>query len=171
MTISNTKVGDGPPSAWHVEIDGGYLLSTDQELLDLAAVTTYLSEESYWARGRAAEMIERSIAASLTFGLYGPDRRQAGLTRVVGDGATFAWVCDVFVLADHQGRGLGKAMLSAMLTHPEVAGVRRLMLATADAHGLYAQFGFTDLVEPGRWMERRADGFELPPMGPAHLSH
>lgn len=149
---------------WTAELDDGYQLSTDHGRLDLPVIADFLSNESYWAEGRPTETVARSLERSLVFGLYDRAGSQAGLTRVVGDGATFAWVCDVFILSEHRGRGLGKAMLGAMLTHPEVAPVRRLMLATADAHRLYARYGFTDLVEPGRWMERRSADFQLPPM-------
>lgn len=149
---------------WTAELDGGYQLSTDHGRLDLPVIADFLSNESYWAKGRPTETVSRSIERSLVFGLYDPAGSQAGLTRVVGDGATFAWVCDVFILPEHRGHGLGKAMLAAVFTHPEVAPVRRLMLATADAHGLYARYGFTNLVEPGRWMERRSADFQLPPV-------
>lgn len=150
--------------AWQVDLESDYQVSTDRELLDEAAVADFLANDSYWAQGRPSETIVTSIANSLCFGLYDSSGTQAGFTRVVGDSATFGWVCDVFVLPDHRGRGLGKAMLEAVLSHPDVAATRRLMLATADAHELYAKFGFTELVEPGRWMERRAPGFDLPPM-------
>ncbi|MGB5757298.1 MAG: GNAT family N-acetyltransferase [Acidimicrobiales bacterium] len=91
-----------------------------------------------------------------------PDGTQVGLTRVPTDGATFGWVCDVSVLGDHRGNGLGKAMLGAVLEHPDVAPVRRLLSATADAHRLYRQHGLTSLDHPDRWMERRSPAFDLP---------
>ncbi|MGI9595282.1 MAG: GNAT family N-acetyltransferase [Acidimicrobiales bacterium] len=149
---------------WTADLQDGYQLSTDRDRLDLPTVSAFLSTESYWAKGRSAELISRSIDNSLAFGLYDGGGSQAGLTRVVGDGATFGYVCDVFVLTGHRGRGLGKAMLAAVLTHPDVAPLSRLMLATADAHDLYARYGFTELVEPRRWMERRSADFNLPPM-------
>ncbi len=139
---------------WRVDLADGYYVSTERERLDLAAVGDFLSNDSYWAKGRTSETILRSIANSLPFGLYSPTDAQAGFARIVGDGATFGWLCDVFVLPDHRGRGLGKAMVEAVLSHPEPTATNRLMLATADAHGLYARFGFTELADPKRWMVR-----------------
>ena len=147
---------------WSRRLPHGYELSTDRSRLDLGMITDFLSGESYWAAGRPADVIRTSIDNSLTFGLFAPAGAQVGLTRVVTDGATFGWVCDVFVLGRHRGNGLGKAMLAAVLEHPEVAPVRRLLLATADAHGLYRQHGFTSLHQPDRWMERRSPAFDLP---------
>lgn len=133
---------------------GTYEISTDPDRLDVPAIHAAL-DVTYWAAGRPLEIVERSIAASLNFGLYAPDGSQAGFTRVVTDRATFAWVCDVYVLDEHRGLGLGKALMAAVTTHPEISGVRRMMLATRDAHGLYQQYGFEPLDEPGRFMGRR----------------
>jgi GNAT superfamily N-acetyltransferase len=130
----------------------GYEISTDRARLDVAAVHRFLSEESYWAAGRTREVVERSIAGSVCVGAYAPGGAQAGFARVVTDHATFAWLCDVFVLPPHRGHGLARALVRAALD--EVATVRRWVLATADAHGVYAPLGFAPL-EPRRWMEMR----------------
>jgi GNAT superfamily N-acetyltransferase len=109
---------------------------------------------AYWAQGRSRTVIERSLSTSLTFGLY-YEGSQVGLARVVTDYATFGWLCDVFILPDHRGNGQGKWLIETVVSHPELRHLRRLLLATRDAHGLYAQYGFTPLVAPDRWMERQ----------------
>ncbi len=131
----------------------GFVISTDPARLDVAAVHRYLSEESYWARHIPYETVARALANSLSFGLYGPDGRLAGFARAVTDRATFAWLCDVFVLPGFRGRGLSKALVSAVLAHPDLQGLRRHLLATLDAHGLYQQHGYTPLKFPERWLE------------------
>jgi GNAT superfamily N-acetyltransferase len=132
---------------------GEYEISTDPARIDLAAVHGFLSEDAYWSPGVARDVVERAIAGSMVFGIYnGTD--QAGFARVVTDKATFAWVCDVFVLAEHRGQGLGKWLMECMIAHPELQGLRRWLLATRDAHGLYQQYGFTELPEPSRFMIR-----------------
>lgn len=123
--------------------------------MDVDAVHRYLSEEAYWSLGRSRETVERSLAGSVVIGAYAADETQAGFARVVTDRATFAWLCDVFVLPGHRGHGLGKRLVAAALSHPAVAGVGRVMLKTNDAHGLYAPYGFTPVDDPERWMERR----------------
>jgi len=134
---------------------GDYLISDDPSHLDVDVIHRYLSRESYWARGIPHEIVERSLQNSLCIGIYTPSHAQVGLARVVTDFATFAWLCDVFVLAPHRGNGLGKALVQAVLSHPRLQGLRRFSLGTQDAHGLYAQFGFTALAAPERHMERR----------------
>lgn len=123
----------------------GYEISTDRERLDLDVVHPYLSEEAYWSPGVARAVVERAVANSLCFGLYAPDGAQAGFARAVTDRATFAYLGDVFVLAAHRGRGLGVWLVETMLAHPDLQGLRRIELATVDAHGLYARFGFAPL--------------------------
>jgi GNAT superfamily N-acetyltransferase len=132
---------------------GDYLISDDRERLDLETIHRFLSTESYWAVGRPLEVVRRSIEGSLAFGLY-RDSRQVGFARVVTDYATFAWVADVFILESERGQGLSKWMMEVILSHPELQGFRRWVLATKDAHGLYKQFGFMELNRPERWMER-----------------
>lgn len=122
-------------------LPGGYQLSTDASRLDVDAIHAYLTR-SYWSPGIPRDIVERALAGSLCFGVFAPDGSQVGLSRVVTDYATFAYLCDVYVLEDHRGRGLSKAMMRAVMAHPALAGARRAMLATRDAHGLYRQFGF-----------------------------
>lgn len=132
-----------------------FTISTDKQRLDLDYIAHFLSELSYWAQGRPRDVVARSIEASLCFGVYDTAAgRQIGFARVVTDCATFAWLCDVFVDEDYRGQGLGKWLMQTLTTCPELAGVKRIMLATRDAHGLYRQYGFTPL-DPAIFMERR----------------
>ena len=130
-----------------------FRISTNPADLDVAAIHRYLAEDSYWARNIPRETVERGIANSLNFGLFAPDGRQAGFARVVTDKATFAWLCDVFVLPEFRGRGLAKWLLQVVWAHPDLQGQRRHLLATLDAHGLYEQVGFAPLATPGRFLE------------------
>ena len=131
-----------------------FLISTDPAQLDVTAIHRYLSEESYWARRIPRATVERAIANSLCFGAYAPDGTLAGFCRVVTDRATFAWLCDVFVLPAYRGHGLGKQLVRTVLAHPDLQNLRRHLLATLDAHGLYEQHGYTPLRYPERWLER-----------------
>ena len=137
-------------------IKGAYTISSDPGRLNIALIHEYLSSSSYWAAGRPLEVVRRGIENSLPFGVF-KGTEQAGFARVVTDYATFAWVADVFVLPAFQGQGLGKWLMSVIVDHPRLQGLRRWVLATKDAHGLYAQFGFTELHAPERFMERFAD--------------
>ena len=150
-------------AAPHVEVRRDeYTISTDPARLDLSVVHGYLAR-SYWAAGIPADVVRRSIEGSLCFGVY-HGAAQVGFARVVTDRATFGYLADVFVLEPHRGRGLSKWLVEVILAHPELAGLRRLLLATRDAHGLYAQFGFQPLAEPARWMEiRRPDVYARRP--------
>jgi len=130
-------------------------ISTDKSRLDLEMIHRFLSEKSYWARKRALEQTKTAIENSICFGLY-EGRRQIGFARVVTDKATFAYLGDVFVLDGFRGEGLGKWLMETVISHPGIQGLRRWVLATRDAHGLYEQFGFTELKFPDRWMERAA---------------
>jgi GNAT superfamily N-acetyltransferase len=132
---------------------GEYLISTDRVRLDIEVVHGYLSNSSYWAAGRPLEVVQRSIEHSLPFGLYRGDR-QVGFARVITDYATFAWLADVFVLDEFRGQGLGKWLVDVIISHPELQGFRRWVLATKDAHELYRRVGFDELKRPERWMER-----------------
>ncbi|MEP6741644.1 MAG: GNAT family N-acetyltransferase [bacterium] len=132
---------------------GEYLITTDRSRLNLPLIHNFLSNESYWAVGRSIEVVQRSIDNSLCFGIY-KNNEQVGFARVVTDFATFAWLADVFVLSEHRGHGLSKWLMEVILTHPDLQGFRRWVLATKDAHNLYAQFGFIPLHRPERWMER-----------------
>jgi GNAT superfamily N-acetyltransferase len=132
---------------------GEFEISTERARLDFAALHDFLSQRAYWARGRSRELVERSIEHSLPFGLYQQDRL-VGFARVVTDYATFAWLADVFVIEELRGRGLSKWLVEVILAHPELQNLRRWLLATRDAHELYRRFGFTELAQPGLWMER-----------------
>ena len=133
-------------------------ISTDRDRIDRTLVHRFLSEESYWARSRTREQNDRIIDASLCFGAY-EDRRQIAHARVVTDTVTFGYVGDVFVVREARGRGVGKALMEAVLAHPDVAGLFRLVLVTDDAHGLYERFGFGPPERPEIHMviERAAD--------------
>lgn len=131
----------------------GYELSTDPARLDIAAMHAYLSR-SYWSPGIPLEVVERAARNSLCFAVYEKaGGKQVGLTRVVTDHATFAYLCDVYVLEEHRGRGLSKWMMRAVMAHPALAGARRAMLATRDAHELYRQFRFEDVGTSRTLME------------------
>lgn len=138
----------------HESHHAGYLLSDDPARLDADAIHAYLTT-SYWAAGISRETVARALANSLCLGLYAPDGSQVGLVRVITDSTTFAYLCDVYVLEPHRGRGLAKAALQLLATHPRLQNLRRQHLVTQDAHGLYAQFGFTALSSPERHMEKR----------------
>jgi N-acetylglutamate synthase-like GNAT family acetyltransferase len=131
---------------------GDVLISDDRTRLDRALIHRFLSERSYWAQGVPREVVERSIDHSLCFGVY-QSGAQAGFARVVTDFATFAWLADVFVIEDARGRGLSKKLVAAILAHPQLQGLRRFLLGTLDAHGLYAQFGFAPIKDVERFME------------------
>ena len=128
-----------------------YEISTDRSRLDVDLIHRFLSEESYWAKGRPREQVERSLEHSLNFGAY-LDGRQVGFARVVTDRATFAWLADVFVVRDHRGRGVGKQLVEAALAHPELRDVSRWLLGTADAHDLYRRYGFRELEAVQRFL-------------------
>jgi GNAT superfamily N-acetyltransferase len=130
---------------------GAFGVSTDPTRLDRAAVGNFLSR-SYWAEGIPAEVLDRAIAGSICFGLYDGDR-QIGFARAVTDRATFAYLADVYVLEPYRGRGLASWMMSCILAHPDLQGLRRWSLVTRDAQGLYARFGFRALARPERHME------------------
>lgn len=132
---------------------GEFVISTDPARLDVERVYRYLAHESYWAIGRPQAMIERSIANSLVFGIY-KGNQQAGFCRVVTDYATFAWLCDVFVLEPFRRLGLSKWMMEVVTSHSDLQGLRRWMLGTKDAQELYRQYGFTEADSSVRWMER-----------------
>jgi GNAT superfamily N-acetyltransferase len=131
---------------------GDFFISTDRARLDLDVVHGFLTN-CYWAKGIPRDVVARSIEHSLCFGIYGPDGNQAGFARVVSDYATFAYLGDVFVLEPYRGRGLGKWLMECVVKHPGMQGLRRWTLLTRDAHGLYAQFGFSPLQAPERYME------------------
>lgn len=128
-----------------------FTISTDPSRLDVDAIADMLTR-AYWAKGRPRERTERALANSLVFGVYDGDQ-QVGLARIVSDYAIFAYLCDVFILEDYRAHGLAKWLLGTIHAHPDLQGLRRWVLATHDAHGLYKQFGWTPLENPHNWME------------------
>ncbi len=131
-----------------------YLISTDKKLLQIAVIHTYLSEQSYWAKGIPQNIVERSIEHSIAFGVY-HQAKQIGFCRVTSDLSTFAYLADVFILEEYRGKGLSKWLVSSVLSHPDLQNLRRWILATYDAHGLYAQYGFEPLDKPENFMQIR----------------
>jgi GNAT superfamily N-acetyltransferase len=132
---------------------GPYTVSDDPARLDIRAMHAYL-KRSYWSPEIPLETVERAARASLCIGAYDASGAQVGLARFVSDYATFAYVCDVYVLEEHRGRGLSKAMMAMASEHPKLQGLRRWTLVTLDAHGLYEQFGFRAIAHQERFMER-----------------
>lgn len=127
------------------------VVTTDRSSLDLDVIHDFLAT-SYWARGVPREVLARSMENSLCFGAF-DEGRQVGFARVISDRATFAYICDVFALESHRGHGVGKSLMAAIMSHPELQGLRRWALFTRDAHGLYRQFGFGAAGHPERLME------------------
>jgi GNAT superfamily N-acetyltransferase len=141
-----------PGDLHEVARQGDLVISTDRRLLDVAMLHNFLANRSYWATGRPLDVVRRSLENSLCFGLY-ENHRQIGFARVVTDQATFAWLCDVFVLEPYRGRGLAKWLIGHVMGCPTLQGLRRVLLGTRDAHGLYERYGFTPLADAARFME------------------
>ncbi len=133
----------------------GFIVSTDRKLLQIEVILDYLANQSYWAKDRTLEQMQKVIENSLCFGLYDGEK-QIGFGRVVTDYATFAYLGDVYVLPELQGNGLGTWLMEIISNHPDLQGLRRWVLATRDAHALYKKYGFTDLKRSERWMEKAA---------------
>lgn len=131
--------------------DDGFVFSDDKQKIDVVAVHHYLSTQSYWAKDIPVEVVQRSIDNSLCFGIY-KDTRQVGFARWITDKATFAYLADVYVEEAYRGQGLSKKLITLMMFHNDLQGLRRYVLATVDAHGLYAQFGFKAIENPERMM-------------------
>jgi GNAT superfamily N-acetyltransferase len=130
-----------------------YEISTDAARLDIPLIHHWLSTDAYWALGRPRPKMDAAIAGSLSFGAYSTATgAQLAYARLVTDQATFAWLCDVYVSPDARGQGLGTALATAVRDHCRTLGLRRILLATEDAHGVYAKVGFEPLAEPERWM-------------------
>jgi GNAT superfamily N-acetyltransferase len=136
-----------------------YRITTDTQKLDIDAIHAYLGR-SFWAEGIPKETVATAIANSLCFGLFDGDE-QIGFARVVTDRATFAYLCDVYVLETHRGRGLGKWLIETVMAHPDLQGLRRFQLVTRDAHGLYSRHGFATPINPERHMEIFKHGMYL----------
>ena len=138
-------------TVFYEQIRDEYALSSDPNRLDLELIHAFLST-SYWSLGLPREVLLRAIDGSLCFGVY-QGKSQVGFARVITDKATFAYLCDVFVLESYRGRGLGRWLMEAVVNHPDLRGLRRFVLVTRDAHGLYEQFGFRPLARPEGYME------------------
>ncbi|MFF1492276.1 GNAT family N-acetyltransferase [Streptomyces sp. NPDC058304] len=135
------------------ELPDGYEMSTDPARLDAALIHRWLSQDAYWALGRSREKQDQAIAGSLNFGVYDTaSGAQLGYARVVTDRATFAWLCDVYIDPAVRGKGLGTGLAAAVRDHLAPYGLRRVLLATADAHAVYAKAGFASMAQPGKWM-------------------
>lgn len=133
---------------WHRD---GYIITTDTTNIDIPYIHAFLTR-SYWATGIPVETVKKSIEGSFCFSVY-YGKQQVGFARFITDKATFGYLADVFIDEAHRGKGLSKWLMEVMLSHPDLQGFRRLMLATRDAHELYRKFGFTDLTFPERWMQ------------------
>ena len=139
-----------------------FIISTDNQKLDINFIHQYLSQEAYWCKNIPLEIVKRSIENSLCFGMYHHEK-QIGFARAITDKATFAYLADVFIINNYRGRGLSKWLMHTIMSAPDLQGLRSLLLGTLDAHGLYAQFGFKTLENPGRFM--RCSSFtEYPPV-------
>jgi GNAT superfamily N-acetyltransferase len=131
-----------------------FSINTDKSKLDIGLIHEFLSQSSYWAQGRPLDTVQTSIDRSLCFGMYDGDQ-QIGFARVVTDYATFAWLCDVFILESHRGRGLGKWLIECIVAYPDLQGLKNFLLATRDAHELYRKYGgFESLQNTEKWMAR-----------------
>jgi len=148
----NVIPASGPTESITEHRRGDFLISTDRERLNLAVIHGFLTN-CYWAKGISREVVARSIEHSLCFGIYDGSGAQVGFARVVSDYATVAYLGDVFVLESHRGRGLSKWLMECIIQHPALQNLRRWILLTRDAHGLYSQFGFTPIETPERYME------------------
>lgn len=137
----------------HIRNSDDYEISTDSGRLNVARLHHWLSSHAYWALGRSREVVDRSLAGSVNFGLYRPDGVMVGFARAVTDHATFGWLCDVFLDPAERGKGLGSWLIETVRDHLRSLGVYRIMLATFDAHEVYQRLGFTPLGAPGDYME------------------
>lgn len=131
----------------------GFVISTDKSRLDIAAMHDFLSKEAYWSLNVPIAIIAKTVENALNFGLY-EGEKQIGYAKIISDYATIAYLGDVYVLPEYRGRGLSKWLMETVHSHPQLQGLRRWILLTGDAHGLYRQFGWTDIAAPEKWMER-----------------
>jgi len=131
----------------------GYLISDQTQDMDIPAIHKFISQ-SYWAQDIPLPTLKRSIENSLCFGVFTHENEQVGFARLITDQATFAYLADVFIAEHHRGKGLSKWLIKTIIEHPKLQGLRRMVLATKDAHGLYSQYGFKNLATPDIFMER-----------------
>jgi GNAT superfamily N-acetyltransferase len=134
----------------------GFVITTERSRLNVEFIHHFLSTQAYWALGRSFDVVQRAIENSLNFGVF-DGHQQIGFARVVTDFATFAWIADVFIIEQYRGHGLGVWLIEVITSHPQLQGFRRWILATRDAHELYRRFGFNDLANPQRYMEKMSD--------------
>lgn len=133
-----------------------FLITTDKTLLQIDRIHRFLSQESYWSLEIPQAIVAKAIDGSLCFGLFDESKNmQVGYARIVTDGATFAWLCDVYIEKEYRGKGLSKWMMESLLSHPGLKGLRRICLATKDAHKLYEKYGFEVTQTPGNWLEKK----------------
>ena len=130
----------------------GYRISSDQSEMDVESIHEFVSQ-SYWAKGIPIETLKKAIDNSLCFGVFNSQGSQVGFARMITDLATYAYLADVYVLDEHRGKGLSKWLMQEIMSHPDLQGLRRMTLATLDAHGLYAKYGFSSLAAPEVFME------------------
>lgn len=131
-----------------------FYVSADKSKLDLTFIHDYLSNRSYWAKGRTMDIVKKSVDNSLCFGVFNEDDQQVGFARIVTDYAILAWVMDVFIAEDYRGQGLSKLLMKEVMAHPDLQGLKRWGLMTVDAHSLYQQFGFNPASKPEMLMEK-----------------
>ena len=136
------------------EMNENFVICSEKSKLDIHTIYEYLSERSYWAKGRTLKTVQKSIDNSLCFGMYDQNNRLVGFGRVVTDYAVFAYILDVFILEEHRGTGLGKKLIDFIINFSELKDIKRWQLATADAHGLYKIYGFVGLAAPEKHMEK-----------------
>jgi len=130
----------------------GFCISTDKTKLDIGSIHAFLSTQAYWCLNIPRDKVERSIQHSLCFGVY-QDEKQVGFARIISDFSTIAYLGDVYILEEYRGKGLSKWLVETIMNYPELRGLRRWILLTGDAHGLYSRFGWTSLADPSKWME------------------
>lgn len=131
---------------------GKFCISTDKTKLDVDSIHEFLSTKAYWALNIPKDKVQKTIQNSLCFGVY-IDEKQIGFAKIISDFSTIAYLGDVFILEEYRGKGLSKWLIETIMAHPDLQGLRRWILLTGDAHGLYRQFGWTDIAEPSKWME------------------
>ena len=146
------------PILWRNEF---FEISTDKLRLQVDRIHKFLSADSYWSQAIPLTVVENAIANSLCFGLFNHEQEQVGFARVVTDSATFAWLCDVYVEESTRGQGLSKWLIECVMRHPDLQGLRRICLATKDAHSLYEKYGFEVTKSPANWMEIKDDDIYL----------
>ncbi|PKN97175.1 MAG: GNAT family N-acetyltransferase [Chloroflexi bacterium HGW-Chloroflexi-5] len=144
------------------ETNGEFTITTDKSKMDLATIHRFLSEESYWCKNVPVKRVKKAMDHSLNFGVFHGDR-QVGYARVISDFSSVAYLGDVFILKEFRGQGLSKWMMETIISHPELQGLRRWILLTADAHELYRKYGWTNIKNPEKWMEKHdPDAYKKP---------